>query len=177
MKRCKIDHLLERIPAEQMSIEQKSFKAAFANQVLPWYKLLREPTHFEDFDWDRDMYEDRSIAIWRDNETMICTDISYHYLEKNVLCSVGGDFRKYFMIYGKTDAAIAETATFFWSLKHSGDREPRLSIFAYNEDDEVIWRNKKFRFDCAILTAEQLARTLDANPTRCFDLNTGMWSA
>ena len=67
------------------------------------------------------------------------------------------------VIYGHTDAGIAEAMTFFLSLKQTGD------VMLVIDDD--------FDFDFAALSAEQLARILDANPTREFRFGIGIWSA
>jgi hypothetical protein len=76
----------------------------------------------------------------------------------------------FFAIYGEVDAAIAETATFLWSLQSSADPESSLTI-SLRED-----LRKEFYFDFAALQVEQLTCILDANPERSFDLNAGIWS-
>lgn len=75
-------------------------------------------------------------------------------------------------IFGKTDASIAETATFFWSLKYSEESKVRLETCVYGFSDK-----REFDFDFAALTAEQLGRILDANPKRHFTFQTGIWRA
>ena len=72
-------------------------------------------------------------------------------------------------IYGKTDAAIAETATFFWSLEHAGESS-NLIICGRVVDREL-------HFDLNALTPGHLARVLDANPKREFALEQRSWNA
>jgi hypothetical protein len=55
-----LDPLLRRLQWKDMSYEQKKYTAG-----LPLYELLREPTHFNEFDKG-------NYSIWRDNETVIC---------------------------------------------------------------------------------------------------------
>ena len=80
-----------------------------------------------------------------------------------------------YVIYGKTTAAIAETATFFWSLQHSGNIclkiDSSASCRLYNRFDSSRW------FDCAALSPEQLAQILDSNLTRHYAIRYGSWTA
>ncbi|GAX21665.1 hypothetical protein FisN_29Hh104 [Fistulifera solaris] len=71
-------------------------------------------------------------------------------------------------IFGKTDAAIAETISFLWSLRaeDGGQRKHVNSLLI----DFVV------DFDVTVLTAKQLARILDSNPTRDYYLAGGAWS-
>lgn len=70
-------------------------------------------------------------------------------------------------IYGRGDAAIAETAAWFWSLKREG-KNRSLQIGCSDLE-------KKQYFDVAALRPEQLAAILDANPH--IELRCGTWSA
>ncbi|GAX17711.1 hypothetical protein FisN_10Lu429 [Fistulifera solaris] len=77
------------------------------------------------------------------------------------------------VIYGKTDTAVAETATWFWSLKDQTRKRAALRIHYALSSAAEGQRN----FDFAILRPEQLTRILDANPTRQLQLEIGTWSA
>ncbi len=83
------------------------------------------------------------------------------------------------MIYGETDAAIAETATFFWSLKVEDDPNALLRIHDYIGLQNEFYDECEHacKFDFATFQPEQLAQILDANPTRAFELRTGKWTA
>ncbi len=72
------------------------------------------------------------------------------------------------VIYGKTDAAIAETATFFWSLRLDDEKLSQLNVFNHSTGE--------LTFDFAILPVEQLAKLLDSNPTRSFSIQEGVWT-
>ena len=74
------------------------------------------------------------------------------------------------IINGKTDAAIAETATFFWSLQHAKKIDPPHADYGISIDGAG-------NFDVGALQAEQLTRILEANPSRRFELSTGIWNA
>ncbi|GAX25837.1 hypothetical protein FisN_6Hu125 [Fistulifera solaris] len=173
MNKEKKDDLLELIPQEQLSVEQQAFQQVNPNYNVPVYRFLREPRRIDDFD-NKDYHH---IALWRENGTMVCMDRTRAlYLDKHVHFEVGvGSFSRCFTIYGKTDAAIAETATFFWSLKQSETSDTGLSVYSTKEDTDEIGSGKQCRFDFAALQPEQLASVLNSNPTRCFDLHTGNW--
>ena len=103
--------LLQLIPAKRLSSQQKAFKKA-TKKRLPIY---REPTHLDDFDWE--IFKRKSIvAIWRENETVTFVtrkDLT-RYREKHVYLELYHAGERYeCAIFGKNDAAIAETATFF----------------------------------------------------------------
>ena len=167
------DPILELIPKEQLSARQKALLPATRQGMLPLYKLTREPVYLDDIDWEA--YSDMSICIWRDNETLICVSPMivllldkkrplfhiYHRDKFNLDCAV----------YGETEAEVLETVTFFWSLKGQGDNSIRLII-----SEQTIDR-VDYTFDFATLQPEQLARILDANPTRRFFLGRGVWNA
>ncbi|GAX17685.1 hypothetical protein FisN_10Lh383 [Fistulifera solaris] len=169
--------LLQIIPQDALSPEQRAF-CRNPDIDLPLYRLLREPTHLDDFDWENEY--DR--AIWRDNQTIIYLSFSTirkyderrPFREKSVsfVINCGNKYILSFgMIYGKSDAAIAETATFFWSLKQS-DAYNIVSLQIGNTFNE-----QSDTFDHGALSPEQLAQILDANPTRHCDMKLGTWSA
>ena len=72
-------------------------------------------------------------------------------------------------IYGTNDADIADTATFFWSLQHLGE-DASLVTGGYTSYCD------KGDFDVTALLPQQLARILDANPTRSFGFCWGKWT-
>ncbi|GAX16397.1 hypothetical protein FisN_10Hh370 [Fistulifera solaris] len=134
----------------------------------PLYRLAREPTHVYDFDWTNH----RNCTIWRDNGTVIgvghCFYEGYephgvlfglhdHACDEELQLSCG--------IYGENDAAIAATATFFWSLKHPLETE--LGVL------RIHGRRK---FHVAAFQVDQLTQILESNPERHLDLQTGTWS-
>ena len=123
------------------------------------YKMLREPTHLNEFDW----YKLRSFAIWRKNGTVICISRKRltRYPEKHVYFELHQVFiyDLHCVIYGKTDAAIAETVAFFWSLQHTGSDESR-------PDNPVLVIKGTYQFDFGAHSVEPVAQNLDANPHR-----------
>ena len=72
------------------------------------------------------------------------------------------------MIFGKSNAAIAEKAAFFWSLKST------LASDAHRSN--ALWIEDSFAFDLAALSSEQLARVFDSNPARRFAIRNGSWN-
>ncbi|GAX17691.1 hypothetical protein FisN_10Lu411 [Fistulifera solaris] len=87
------------------------------------------------------------------------------------LYDVGKHKKKWqFAIYGTSDAAIAETATWFWSLPHFKGRKKAGLEIGYCRFDGVP------SFDFAALQPEQLARILDANPQRMITIDEGTWT-
>ena len=83
------------------------------------------------------------------------------------LCDVGQEHYLSCAIYGKNDAAIAATATIFWSLEHSGEGNPQAALKIHTV----------FRFDFAVFSAVQLTRILDSNPSRKLSCQPCLWSA
>ncbi len=65
------------------------------------------------------------------------------------------------IIYGQTDAAIAETATFFWSLKHSNHRA-------------LLKITELAKLDVTVFRSQQLLQIIDAHPQ--FELHVGSWN-
>ncbi|GAX18851.1 hypothetical protein FisN_26Hh153 [Fistulifera solaris] len=176
MERWKRNNMLEIIPFDELSPEQASFRpmSFLRHDSLFFFRMLKEPRCLHDIDWE--LYRRKNITIWRENGTLISVGPSAHllYEERNVCFEIrSSDIQKTLQcaIYGKTDAAVAETATFFWSLSQSRDRDPRLAVgtfFSYNPEQ---------LFDCTALQPEQLVAILDANPQRAFEIHKGIWSA
>ena len=162
--------LLKLIPEERLSPAQRSFERSPFQDVFPMYSLLREPTNLDEFDWKK---KQNGIEIWRENsETILSIGLVSvaQYEERHLnfaLQNVSGGVELNCVIYGKTDAAIAETFAFFCSLQHedAGPKPARL----------VIWDSAQF--DWSALLPEQLAQILDADPARHFHIHTGTWTA
>ena len=126
-----------------------------------------------EFDWEKYC---ANCSIWRENGTLICilgTGYPPHD-ERHVISFTIDHVCNYpltFKIYGKNKAAFADTATFFWSLKQSGERDTHLIV----KSDDMYADERDF--DATVFTAEQLARILNSNPTRVFEFVTGTWTA
>ena len=94
---------------------------------VPVYQFVHEPTHLEELDWGA--FE--TLFIWRDNQTVIWlskNDSLTNFPQRNasfVLYLHDNEYIFQCAIYGITDAAIAETVTFCWSLPCS--RESRIA--------------------------------------------------
>jgi hypothetical protein len=162
---------LELIPDEELSSEQKDSHTVRGRDKLPMYKLLREPSSLDDFDWNIL----QGITIWCSNRTVICvSESAYSRFREHfvyfTLHNVGRYKELKCSIYGENDEAVAETVTFFWSLKHSGEDDPCLEI------DHSIIRDV-YGFDVGSLQGEQLIRILEANPTRQICFRTGYFGA
>jgi hypothetical protein len=69
-------------------------------------------------------------------------------------------------IFGETEASIAETATFFWSLKHRS--ATNLAVL------KLVGTR---RFDVKSFQPRQLTRIVESNPHRHWDLQAGEWIA
>ena len=163
----KKDDILELIPNDKLSAEQKAFRLNEGEEGFPIYKMLREPSCINDFDLEKES----KISIRLDNGTLICIgSMAFAQYDERKLYfwiydySNEGNDSTCYTIYGKTDAVIAETAIFFWSLTHP---EGCLSIRSRGENN----------FDVAALHPEQLAQILDANPKRSLSLGIGIWTA
>ncbi|GAX24816.1 hypothetical protein FisN_18Lh101 [Fistulifera solaris] len=163
------DHpLLELIPVDQLSEEQKAFRPSNEERI-PLYRMRRDPTVWGDL-FDDSAFFNHDLAIWRENGTLLCIEDNHFwrpngFREQYISFSLYEGYEigihgTYCNIYGKTDAAIAETATFLWSLKQGEDEESYLAIPILPS-----------------LLPEQLARILDANPLRLFRFEKGNWSA
>ena len=166
--------LLQLIPRDRLSSRQKALLPKKFTKDLPVYKMLREPTALGEFDWKKL----GKIAIWWQNRTVIfvCGEPFEPLWPRNVsfaLLNVGRDLcTLYGAVYGKSDTAIAETATFFWSLKHWVDVRCalRLGVCIKNGKPNSI-------LDFAAFQAEQLACILDSNPPRHFAIPTSLLTA
>ncbi len=158
------------IPDGQLSEKQKDLRVRkLSGYSLPLYALRREPTNLEDIDWDE--FGGNSMSIWRNNHTIICVTLFVNMLEyknhsvcfdihrgideKHLLC----------VIFGESHDAVAETATFFWSLKQKGSKTGLLRI------------RKQHDFDFSTLHTERLSLILDSNPARAFEFLIGTWNA
>lgn len=115
--------------------------------------------------------------IWRENGTAICICDAGRgvFKEKCIRFSfrdVDDDIREEdYLIYGKTDAAIVETAVFFWSLK-DGDRDDDDD----QDDNGSLLKIEKV-VDFTAFQPEQLVQIFDANPMRHFEFEGETWSA
>ena len=113
---------------------------------------------------------DGSIIV-RENTTFICigSRARTHYDDRRNLKFEIYEGTKELMsgsIFGSNDTAIAETATFFWSLKHPGENS-RLKIKKKLDDED---------FDFGAFQSERIARFLDASPTRALEIQARNWS-
>ncbi|GAX16102.1 hypothetical protein FisN_20Hu221 [Fistulifera solaris] len=161
------DDILKLIPAEQLTTQQKLLLPT----PLPLYEMLREPTHLDEIDWKK--YKD--AAIGRNNSTVIlCSPYGLDKALEERKCAVfkisGRQLSLCCAIVGETDAAVAETATFFLSLKQDHRVYSMLEVGWFHDPPNV-------EFDKAVLSPEQLAQILDSNPTRELSLVTGTWTA
>lgn len=165
--------LLELIPKGQLSARQKALLPAKYRGRLPMHRWLREPTHLDDIDWE----SYGNVAIWFDNGTIMCLYRAGTFHEEHSACfmiSHVDDLDKYFLecvIHGETEASIVETVAFLWTLKQYQESKTHLTISEFSVD------GVGYTFDFATLQPEQLARMLDANPTRRFFFQTGVWNA
>jgi hypothetical protein len=177
MEKNKNDDLLfASIETEHYTPEQRAFRLPYWAETLPMVKLLREPIDLQELDLG-DAY---TLTIWRNNGTILCvgSDAHQEYQERCVTFFLDkvGPTKANCAIYGKTDGAIAETATWFWSLKHPEVTGALLRIDHYcNRSYDERPCGPKFNF--ASLRAEQLAQVLDSNPTRCLCLSTSVITA
>jgi hypothetical protein len=170
-KERKANDILELIPNNKLSSEQKSFRASKDKETFPFYKLIREPLDFDDLG----LQKDSKLIIWRENGTLICIGAcSFRkYEERKLFCWIynnGDRHGSSCSIYGKSKAAIVETAMFFWLLKRSG-RD------AAGKSTSTLSIRECERFDITAFSPEQLAQISDANPTQELEIHAGTWSA
>ncbi|GAX17701.1 hypothetical protein FisN_10Lu420 [Fistulifera solaris] len=160
--------LLELIPLNELTLPQQAFTNASG---LSLYRFLQEPTHLQEFDGMK------LLGIGRPNDTVLrLGESSIQNSDipgKRVYLTIDphSPSERKCVIYGTTDAAIAETMTFFASLKDDA-RTSQLVTESYPKEDEP-----HLRFDFTVLQPEQLARILDANPRRRYRLQTGVWNS
>lgn len=126
--------LIERISETLLSAQQKALLGDVKD--LPMYRLLREPSQLHKIiNWKK--YS--KMSIWRDNGTLICLlscKDTYRaiFLEERrryvsfLIYDQIGTLRLHGAIYGDTNTAIAETATFFWSLHQTENEKDILLI-------------------------------------------------
>ena len=110
--------LLELLRPEQLSPRQKALRPAPFLEDLPMYKLLREPTSLDEFDWKKL----GGTALWRENGSviLICHERFNPFWDRFAYVALDhvDSHHPRCAIYGETDAAIAETLTFLCSLEH-----------------------------------------------------------
>lgn len=148
--------LFEIIPKDQLKREQVARWSK--KHTTPTYKLCREPRTLNELE----LYQS-SMAIWMDNETLVYVSRDGHYPS-------GKGIKKYFTltfcfelpgrktvleITGKSDDAIAETASFWWSLHCPEEYHPFLLI-----------DKKAGEFDFSVVTRKQLALMFVSNEKR-----------
>jgi hypothetical protein len=120
---------------------------------MPVYRLLREPKHLEEFEWETN----RKKIICCDNDTVICVcsrdwlqydDASY---ARFIMEKVGQHYLRG-AIFGKSDATIAETAAWFRSLLTQilGSNPTRCVSFIANQlttDQSVLLATRPYLLD------------------------------
>ena len=169
--RRKKEDILQLIPRDRLSARQKALRPDVKD--ISMYQLRHEPTHLEEFDW----FARRRVMIWRDNGTVIDVGGSYHKpsrgrkarfaIEKN------GIYRLDCTIYGETDAAMADTVTFFCSLQQQP--EDVSTSLRFEEYCVACQHAHKVGFVTS-LQEEQMIRIFDANPTRLFVITENIFS-
>jgi hypothetical protein len=155
--------LLEVISREEFSAQNGFKMGCEADYDVPMHRLLRQPEHLEEFDWETN----RDKIICCDNHTVICVcdNTDSHFEEVRYAKFIMKKFSGHYLrgaIFGKTDAAIAETTTWFWSLPCLGQVEC-LIVGDYSS------RDRRRHFDLANFSAEQVTQILGSNPTRCIN--------
>lgn len=129
------DNLLEAIPAEQLTREQ--IARWRCRHTTPTYKLRREPKTL----YDLESYYGPKIAIWMDNRTLVQVSQNndfpaYQHIKKHLRLTYCMDYprrRTIIVISGKTDEAIADTATFWWNLHCPEESNPSMEIDNYSK--------------------------------------------
>jgi hypothetical protein len=135
------------------------------------YQLLYEPKHIDELEWR----ERHTIMIWRENETILCLGIPdfNKYPRRFSFMESVRNYQLYVTIYGDSDAAIAETATFFLTLQHPPEEESgELRLYPSPKS----WPEATEDFDMAALPADQLAQILDNHPRHRLYLSGAMWN-
>ena len=167
------DGILQLFPNDQQEPKHEAFRTTTYSDSLPLYQLRREPTHIAEFDCAKD------AVIWRDNETLICLNQSSNFEGRHLYFTIEAEDapQTSCTIYGKTDAAIAETATFYLSLKYYENTESRLHIHIRGADDDYE-DDEDDEFDFTAFQPQQLACIFDANPVRHYEFSENIiWSA
>jgi hypothetical protein len=170
------DHfpVLERTPDDLLSERQKKLRPEPTGfYYIPVYHFVRAPRHFEDLN----LPKYRCLAIWLECGALICfSGSSFNRDDKRTLSlkiEYDGDpkYELECVIYGESNEALAEAATFLCSLKEKGDStRTRLELYAGFEYDT------QYAFDFRAFRPEQLAQILEANPQRHYDFRMGNWS-
>ncbi|GAX29362.1 hypothetical protein FisN_16Hu201 [Fistulifera solaris] len=169
-KRPKKNPLLESVSEYDLSARQKELLSFLKRSIYyDIYKFLREPMSLDEFCW-KEMHH--HCLFWRENETVIVIgDEAYkRHTERNVCFELyhAGKRRKVAgCIFGDDDEKIAETLAFFLSLKDGGKNGARL---------EIDFNMSTSSFCMSALQPEHLAQILDANPTRQYMLQAGIWT-
>ncbi|GAX22697.1 hypothetical protein FisN_4Hh191 [Fistulifera solaris] len=161
------DPYLQIVRRDRMTPRQQALVPAHLPRSLTLYEFRQDPTRLDDINWQ----EYGSIAIWSSNGSVIFI-IEDQYFKpfwgRHVLFLLSDRLRG--SIYGETDAAIAETATFFWSLQypeHWGENHLQIRLgFVPPGNSE---------FDFAALLPAQLEQILDS--TRFITLSAGTFTA
>lgn len=121
---------------------------------MPPYKLLRKPVTLDELHWY--LCNDR-MAIWRDKGTLTYVKSSDSPESREMGLSLRFYGAELFLsIVGKTDPAVAETATSFLSLKTTITESSSLTVVA-------LGRNI---FDFRDTGSQCLAHTFDEPPHR-----------
>ncbi|GAX19224.1 hypothetical protein FisN_4Lh191 [Fistulifera solaris] len=156
------DPYLQLVRRDRMTPRQQALVPAHLPRSLTLYEFRQEPTRLDDIDWQ----EYGSIAIWRSNGSVIFIKDRCFQRRRHVVFlfsdRLGGT------IYGETDAAIAETATFFLSLQHP----------EHWGENHLLIRSAILigirAFDFAALLPAQLAQILDS--TRSITFSSGSFT-
>ncbi|GAX17670.1 hypothetical protein FisN_10Lu387 [Fistulifera solaris] len=111
------------------------------------------------------------MSIWRNNHTIICVTpllcIEYkNYYVSFKICREIDEHPLHCAIFGESHDAVAETATFFWSLKQQGAKTSRLIV-----------RSRHNNIDLTTFHVKRLTQILDANPGRTIEILKGTWNA
>ncbi|GAX24819.1 hypothetical protein FisN_18Lh100 [Fistulifera solaris] len=165
------DAVLELVPDDDRLLPSlKALTAMIFGVSLPLYRMRREPTHLNDLKCHADVVTGAGIMILCEKYgVFLYITENFSYQLKKFLCfRIYDEARGKFTIFAivGSDQAVAETATFIWSLKLSNNSSSSTL------DVRLPKTNCLFDFDA--LQPEQLARALDANPERhyCFKFGT-----
>ncbi|GAX17709.1 hypothetical protein FisN_10Lu427 [Fistulifera solaris] len=166
------ESLWELIPGEQLTRRQQRLRHELFGKPLELYRFRQDPSHLNEIEVEANS----GIMILRTNRTIIFVGRTRPlsterraifftlWLEKFPLnCA----------IYGKTDVAIAETATWFWSLKHAETKRAALHV---NNTFPNVYGMPSRNFDFTVLRPDQLSRILESNPQRKLWLEVGTFS-
>jgi hypothetical protein len=147
------------------------------------FALSRKVNSLDEIDWEIYLENDINpeIAIYFDNETFLrVSDESrgQFIIRKRAFVFsiyIGVTRTRYLdcAVFGKTDAAILETATFFCSLPQP--EHPKASL-RFNHCLTDCTSCYPFIVDFAALREDQLIQILETNPKKQVDLEIGSWS-